>query len=1128
MRDRNCLSGEDLRRFLLGQLPERDEQTILEHLETCQTCAALAAQLDGAADPLVDGLRGLATIAEAGAANTVSRRDDTGTVSIGSTIPPLAAPVPGFDVLDPLGSGGTSVVYKARQSSPDRFVALKMILTSPSSNSDRQARFVDEADTTAKLQHPHIVQIYAAGFHDGLPYLVLEFMGGGSLAQRLTGAPHPAPEAAALVEVLARAAHHAHRQGVVHRDLKPANILFTRDGLPKIADFGLAKHERPDLTATGTVMGTPSYMAPEQARGDNSSVGPAADVYALGVVLYELLTGRPPFRGATVLDTLDQVRTLEPVPPLQLQPKTPRDLNVICLKCLHKEPRKRYASAEELADDLERFRTGKAIRARATGRLEKVRRWSQRNPGWATVAVLLVVLTIGSAVAALRLARALSESEAAHDQTRGARRDAVRQLVRARIDAARSLRMSRRVGQRGAALEQLLRARDEARQFEPPLVEDAELRNEAIACLALPDLTVQREWVSSPPGTVSTDCDATFTFYTRTTGAGAASVRRTADDAEVLALPPTGGPSYTEYSPGGRYFAIWTEGPVHVRVYSTSDANLLLSIPRDEIVRLSFSRDDRRVVFLRKDNSLTLHDLVTGQVSSHPPIGVRGGHMALHPTRSELAVTAAPGAHIYDLNTGKLLAALRLSGNADMVDWNPAGDTLAVTCTDQNVWLWNVGESPWGGRLQTPEPFSTGSAEASWRLRRLSGHKAFGLRALFNSDGRLLASLDWSGVVHVWDVREGRSLMKTAAVWSTLRWGREPDLLGLRYTDGHMRTQRVTDGRLFRLLTHHLTPDRSAYRHRIVFHPGGRWLVGGSETGLAVWDAATGVEIPQRLRPSWHLPVGFDDAGALLTVGASGLKCWPATTTAAGRFDLGPPQQLLPGGNLELPGCSRNGRVVAVPRFNNGAEVLHRDQPGAVTALRGQRDVRFCAVSSDGGRVFTGAHTEGDVFAVVWDGSGNREATLPIREGCSGQFSPDGRWLATGENNQCRLWRVGTWQEHLSIKGVRTPVFSPDGKILALGLGPDTVVLLDPDSGREYARLTAPDELYSAPVCFSPNGSQLAVVGHESRSAHLWDLRGIGEELRRIGLGWDLPTYPPPFEPSPLRVEFSENFPNKK
>jgi serine/threonine protein kinase len=331
--------------------------------------------------------------------------------------------LPGYQVLGVLGRGGMGVVYKAHHLALDRTVALKVILGGDHASGEQRARFVTEAQAVAHLLHPNIVQIYEIGETQGLPYFSLEYVDGGSLDQEVRGVPQDPRWSAALVETIARAMHAAHQSAIIHRDLKPSNILLTRDGMPKITDFGLAKRLESDSgqTRTGSVMGTPSYMAPEQAWGRNSEVGPHADLYSIGAILYTLITGRPPFQGTSALETLEQVRTQEPIPPSRLQPKLQRDLETICLKCLQKEAEKRYESAEDLADDLRRFLHGEPIQARPISAPERLWRLARRNPRVAGLAasvlfLLVAVASISSTYAAIlsrknEELRLISESE---------------------------------------------------------------------------------------------------------------------------------------------------------------------------------------------------------------------------------------------------------------------------------------------------------------------------------------------------------------------------------------------------------------------------------------------------------------------------------------------------------------------------------------------------------------------------------------------------------------------------------------------------------------------------------------------------------------------------------------------
>ena len=322
----------------------------------------------------------------------------------------LDAPVPtfpGHESLGKIGRGGMGTVYRARDPELDRIVAIKTIAEGRHATTDQRERFRAEARAVARLRHPNIITIHAIGEHEAQPYLVLEFAAGGSLAERLIEKPMTPREAAVLLETLARAVHAAHQAGVVHRDLKPSNILLTADGVPKVSDFGLAKLMDADggRTVTGQVMGSPSFMAPEQAEGRTRDVGPAADVYALGSILYQALTGRPPFLGESQIETLKLVVSNDVVPPCRLRPDVPRDLETICLRCLEKDPARRYPDALAMADDLRRYLDGRTILARRTGAVEQAWRWCRRNPGLAgaslTAAALLAALIVGAAAAAI-------------------------------------------------------------------------------------------------------------------------------------------------------------------------------------------------------------------------------------------------------------------------------------------------------------------------------------------------------------------------------------------------------------------------------------------------------------------------------------------------------------------------------------------------------------------------------------------------------------------------------------------------------------------------------------------------------------------------------------------------------
>ena len=362
--------------------------------KTCSECGAVipATSREGYCPKCLLGLANTVALDEV---NSPRRSGSEGNSPSGSVLS-------NYELLEQIGEGGMGVVYKARQRGLNRIVALKMIRSGSLASESEVKRFRSEAQAAARLQHPNVVAIHEVGEHEGRPFFTMDFIEGQNLAQVAQGTPLGAERAARYVQTIAEAVHCAHQLGILHRDLKPANILLDRNDQPRITDFGLAKQleSDPGLTMSGAILGTPSYMPPEQAAGKRKDMGPACDVYSLGAVLYDLLTGRPPFRADTPLDTLRQVVEAAPAPPRLLNPKVPRDLETICLKCLAKNPGQRYPTAQELADDLGRALKHEPIRARPVGRLGRLMRWCRRNPAVAGLlagtVLLLVMMTIAA------------------------------------------------------------------------------------------------------------------------------------------------------------------------------------------------------------------------------------------------------------------------------------------------------------------------------------------------------------------------------------------------------------------------------------------------------------------------------------------------------------------------------------------------------------------------------------------------------------------------------------------------------------------------------------------------------------------------------------------------------------
>jgi WD40 repeat protein/tRNA A-37 threonylcarbamoyl transferase component Bud32 len=389
----DCPREQDLLALHAGELPEEAAATLARHLETCAACEAVAQRLDSMPDQVIAALRHTPRAATLAKDAILEKQPAL------SADAPL--PLPGYEILEEVGRGGMGVVYKARQRGLNRLVAVKMILAGSHATPEERRRFLVEAEMAARLRHPNMVSIYEVGEHEGRLFLALEYVDGGTLADTLRGPSRPVGEAAALIAQLAAAMQHAHQLGIIHRDLKPANILLQNDEsrIPKITDFGLAKpiQTAAHLTAAGLVVGTPAYMAPEQTQS-SGQVGVAGDVYSLGAILYESLTGRPPFVGATSLEILRQVQDAEPEPPSRLRAGLPRDLVTICLRCLEKQPERRYHSAGALAEDLHRFLEGRPITARPVGELERVWKWARRRPALASLLAALVLALAGGIV----------------------------------------------------------------------------------------------------------------------------------------------------------------------------------------------------------------------------------------------------------------------------------------------------------------------------------------------------------------------------------------------------------------------------------------------------------------------------------------------------------------------------------------------------------------------------------------------------------------------------------------------------------------------------------------------------------------------------------------------------------
>jgi WD40 repeat protein len=884
---------------------------------------------------------------------------------------------------------------------------------------------------------------------------------------------------------VAEALAHAHQRGIVHRDVKPSNLLLDTAGVVWVTDFGLAKTDDPGLTHTGDMVGTLRYMAPERFRGRCDL---RADVYGLGLTLYELLTLRPAFDDPDRLRLVKRIGQEEPPRPRALDPRIPRDLETVVLKAVAKEPARRYPSAEELAADLRRFLEDRPVRARRALAWERTWRWCRRNPALAGA--------LGAAAAAL-LAVAGVASVGAHasrlqlQQTREAEGQAKQRLYRALVNQARYSRLGRGVGQRFDSLQALDEAARIGRELDPPAEDFLELRDEVLACLALPDAQAVREWDGWPADGAHVDFDADLERYARVDWQGNVSVRRLTPDEEVGRFVSKLGNAWPRFSPDGRLLAL-ARFP-RLELWKLDGAGPVLLPPQPACTAYDFSPDGRRLAAVQPDGTIRLMELASGGCVGRLEPGAHPARFAaFHPDGRRLAVAHADGVQVRDLDTGDVVAELPQAG-AEHLAWHPDGKVLAVVGDDQVIHLWDVAAR-----------HETGGGLRRW--------KNSGLRVAFNRAGDLLASAGWEHMLRLWDPRTGEELFHMPAPFAGAppRFGAGDRLLATDLKDNKLRLWEVAPGRECRRLVRNPSRGRAPYGPFAVSRDG--LLAARTPDGFGLWELDSG-------KPLASVPFGplddvlFEPSGALLTAGPGGIFRWPSRPdpASAGAVRLGPPQRLpLPGTSGTQVASGGAGRVLA-GAYRWGGLVLHADRPDPPVRLGPQEDARAVAVSPDGRWVATGSF--GGLGVQVWDArTGQGVATLLPQEGrvrvC---FSPDGRWLAT-RGNGVRLWAVGSWREGPSLGGIPGAAFAfaPAGPLLAMETGYGVVRLVDPDTGRDYARLEDPDQVRAVWACFSPDGTRLLTSGGgDGAWIRAWDLAAVRRQLAGRGLDWDPPAGAP-------------------
>jgi eukaryotic-like serine/threonine-protein kinase len=988
-----------------------------------------------------------------------------------------------YSIIKRLGSGGFGTVYEAWDRQLDRTVALKTPrLGILGSEADAQ-RFLREARAAGQLRHPNIVPVYDAGKVGNSYFIASGLIEGQTLADRLAKERLSAHDAATLIEKLALALHYAHTKGIIHRDIKPANVMIDSTGEPLVMDFGMARRDEGEelRTQPGMLIGTPAYMSPEQHAGQSHLADARSDQWALGVMLYEMLTGRRPFEASSILEISDAVREKEPDGPSRLDKRISRDLETICLKCVQKEPENRYASCQHLAEDLGRWLRGEPIAARPVKRIERAWRWCQRNPVIAGLSLAATVLLLAVAVVAgigyLLTARALHRETAAREASESERQGKQKALTR-------------EIAERQRAEEEEQQAK---RNFYLSKITSA--RSKWLAC----DLEVAERELDACPRELR---HWEWGYLKRLCHLELATVKLDFGEVGHLAL-----------SPDGKRIAVTAkEGSRKITVCDAGTGTCIGRLQeRDLVSRMAFSPDGKQIVSLSRDKTVKIWDVATGKVTvtfrGHPG---GAGIAAFSPGGKQVASGGAKAVKIWAASTGEEIRTLDADGSAS-VAFSPDGKRLAAGAGD-TVRVWNV---------------ETGTELATLRGKRLDVHcVALGPKGdrIAAGSGKLYSvglSVGGENVVKVWEIATGKevaalhehgkgvtavafspdgsrlatgSMDRTLRIWdlstgeelTTLR-GHSGTIVGIVYSSDGARVTSASDDGTVKTWEVSNKEALSLYRKKFtfasaVFSRDGQLFAVKSLEALKICDAATG-------REKISIPVGstnraglafMPDGQQIVSGGVRGMMRWNTTT-----------------GKKEGEFSGEGGFTSGVAMTADGKYLASGSIKGTVSlwnAATGQKEFTFAerskcvwsvAISPDGKRVAAGS--TGTVR--IWDCT-TRKQVCAIKRGESFgvAFSPDGKRLAAGVEKAVELFDGFTGEEVATFRGhdkaVSSVAFSSDGKRIVSGSFDGAIKIWDADTGQDV--MTFVHRKGVVAVAFSPDGKRI-LSASSGDGVKLWE-----------------------------------------